>query len=69
MKEEFVTKTVSYFNGEKRPRMLKTNDKRVRNLSLGRPFKKNPLTKIYEKIEFKINFADKLDAFLKIKSC
>lgn len=69
MKEDFEQKTRKYYNYEERPKILKNRDKYEMNMKLGGViFKKNPLVRIFYKIENKIEKGDKLIAFQAIRN-
>ena len=62
-----MNQTVSYLGKGEWTKKLGRRDKYERNLELGKPLRQNPLVKIFNKIEPKLQAADKAFAFQVIK--
>lgn len=54
MQEDFENKTFAYLGNREWTKKLGTKDKYERNLKYRKPFKRNPLLTVFEKLENKM---------------
>jgi hypothetical protein len=67
IKEEFLDNTVKYYGQGEWTKKMGRKDKYEKNLELKRPLKLNPMLKIFNRVETKLNLISKFEAFEALK--
>lgn len=68
MQENFKNQTYAYLGNKEWTKNLGTKDKYERNMTYGKPLKKNPLIKVFNKLENKMILSEKIQALNALKN-